>query len=93
MRQRDGLKGAIYRAIIGCNTYQGREAGGEKTILRAWWRPSAVVWVLGVLVWVWWWCRWCSGVATLQAARLQPYKFNDIQRVSLHLFCCGLNMV
>ena len=39
---------------------------------------------------VWWWCRWCSMVATLQAARLQPYKFNDNQSVSLHLFCCGL---
>ena len=29
-------------------------------------------------------------VATLQAAMLQPYKFNDNQRVFLHLFCCGL---
>ena len=37
----------------------------------------------------WWWCR-CSGVATLQAARLQGCKYSDIQSVSLHLFCCGL---
>ena len=45
-----------------------------------------LVWVRGVVVWVWWWCRWCSGVARLQAAWLQPYKFNDIQRVSFYLF-------
>ena len=51
---------------------------------------AGLVWVLGVVVWVWWWCRWCSRGATLQAARLQPYKFNDIQRVFLCLFCCGL---
>jgi len=29
MRQRDGVKCAIYRAIYGCNTYQGRGGGGE----------------------------------------------------------------
>ena len=35
------------------------------------------MWVLVVRVWVWWWCRWCLGVARLQGwevARLQVYR-------------------
>ena len=86
MRQRDGLKGAIYRAIIGCNTYQGRGGGGENLNFAG--MVEAVGGGVGAGGGV-------GGVPWLQPyelATLQCCKYSDNQRVSLHLFCCGLIM-
>ena len=74
MRQRDVLQGAIYRAVIGCNTYQGREADGENLNFAGMVEAvGGMVGVVRVLVVVWVRVsvfRGCK-VASCRVARLQ----------------------
>jgi hypothetical protein len=78
MRQRDGVKGAIYGAIYGEIIHMERDGDGENLnfagmvgrMAAGWWELCGCAGVVWVLV-------WCSRVARLQGcevARLQVYR-------------------